>query len=150
MKYDSTKDTLTHIKRVGELLGDVIDNLDQRAIKHDQSKLEDPEKETFDKFTPLLKDSTYGSDEYKGFLKSMGVALEHHYKNNSHHPEHYEKGISGMDLFDVIEMLFDWKAATERHDNGDIRKSLIHNKLRFNISDQLNSILKNTVDRMNW
>jgi hypothetical protein len=32
-----------------------------RAMVHDDSKLESPEKEMFDKYTPLLKETTYGS-----------------------------------------------------------------------------------------
>jgi hypothetical protein len=104
----------------------------------------------YDEFTPKLRDSTYGSDEYKGFLKDMGAALQHHYANNSHHPEHYPNGINGMSLLDVIEMLADWKAATSRHADGDIQKSLEINKARFGISDQLAEMLANTVKELGW
>lgn len=144
-KYDSTLDTMAHIKRVGELLDDCTSVLDQRALFHDESKLKSPEKEIFDEMTPKLRGSTYGSDEYKEFLKQMKVALDHHYKQNSHHPEHYENGINGMDLFDLIEMLCDWKAATERHADGSLEKSLEINKKRFQIGDQLAEILQNTI-----
>jgi hypothetical protein len=44
----------------------------------------------------------------------MKPAIQHHYKANSHHPEFYDNGVEGMSLFDVLEMLLDWKAATER------------------------------------
>jgi hypothetical protein len=115
---------------------------------HDASKLEPPEKELFDKFTPKLKDTTYGSDEYKGYLAELQVALDHHYAANRHHPEHFEGGINDMTLMDVVEMLMDWWAATERHADGDIYKSLEHNRERFNIDPQLASILKNTIDRI--
>ena len=64
---------------------------------------------------------------------------------NSHHPEHYESGVDGMNLFDVIEMLLDWKAASERHKDGDIAQSIEKNRVRFKISDQLAEILHNTV-----
>ncbi len=87
-KYDSSVDTLKHIKRVAQLLTECSTELIRRANKHDDSKLESPEKEIFDEYTPKLKHSTYGSDEYKEFLKGMKVALEHHYEKNSHHPEH--------------------------------------------------------------
>lgn len=89
MEYDSTKDTTEHIKRVQELLSVAIDKTFARRRAHDQSKLESPEKEAFDEFTPKLKKSTYGSEEYKEFLAQMKPALDHHYANNSHHPEHY-------------------------------------------------------------
>lgn len=145
MVYDSTKDTQAHIARVYELLEWFSVELLKRGKEHDSSKLKAPEKEIFDEFTPKLKDADYGSDEYKGFLKDMQVALDHHYKENSHHPEHYEDGVKGMNLFDIIEMFLDWKAATERHDSGDITKSIEFNKKRFEYDDTLEAIFKNTV-----
>lgn len=145
--YDSTADTLLHIKRVNQLLTEAASELIRRANVHDNSKLESPEKELFDEFTPKLKGTTYGSEEYKEYLKELKVALDHHYKNNTHHPEHYENGVNGFDLFDLIEMFFDWKAATERHADGDIMKSININKERFGIDEQICDIFKNTVTR---
>lgn len=142
--YDSRPETIAHISRVQNLLSECITNLTDRAVAHDQSKLESPEKEAFDLLTPKLKKLTYGSEEYRATLREMKPALEHHYANNSHHPEHYPNGIEGMSLFDIIEMLVDWKAASERHADGSMAKSLEHNRARFNISDQLYNILCNT------
>jgi hypothetical protein len=84
-----------------------------------------PEVQVFDEFTPKLRTSTYGSDAYKGHLEAMGGGLKHHYAHNRHHPEFFgEDGVDGMALVDLIEMLADWKAAAERHENGDLAKSL--------------------------
>ena len=55
-----------------------------------------------------------------------------------------------MDLFDLFEMLLDWKAASERHNNGDIFKSIQINKERFKLSNQLCNIFKNTAKKLNW
>lgn len=150
MKYDSNTDTLLHIKRVAELMTNASSELIKRANIHDSSKLESPEKELFDEFTPKLKGCTYGSDEYKEYLKELKVALDHHYKNNSHHPEYYENGVNGFDLFDLMEMFFDWKAAGERHADGNIYKSIEINKDRFNLSEQTVSIFTNTAKRFGW
>ena len=147
MNYDSSPDTLIHIKRIGSLLHKMILELLGRIDNHDSSKLRTPEKEIFDEFTPKLKDSTYGSEEYKNFLKEMKKALDNHYALNHHHPEHYQKGIDGMDLIDILEMICDWKAASERHTNGNIYESISINKKRFAISDQLEQILINTAKR---
>jgi hypothetical protein len=142
--YDSTNNTLTHIKRVAQLLTEAAAELIRRANCHDDSKLKSPEKELFDEYTPKLAGSTYGSDEYKSYLKDLKVALDHHYANNSHHPEHYANGIDGMDLYDLLEMFFDWKAAGERHNDGNVYKSIEINKDRFKMSDQLVNIFINT------
>lgn len=143
-EYDSREDTLRHISRVRELLGMCVSNLECRANYHDDSKLKSPEKEIFDQVTPRLKGLTYGSDEYKAQLKEMGVALEHHYKHNSHHPEHHTDGVKGMTLLDLLECLIDWKAATERHADGSLCRSLEINQARFKIDEQLAMILHNT------
>jgi hypothetical protein len=50
-----------------------------------------------------------------------------------------------MNLVDLLEMVCDWKAATLRHANGDIEKSLEINQKRFGYSDELKAILRNTV-----
>ena len=55
-----------------------------------------------------------------------------------------------MSLFDLVEMLADWKAATTRHADGNIQDSLEINKKRFSISDQLFEILLNTVKEIKW
>lgn len=149
-EYDSAADTLRHIVRVTELLTGVAAEVAARGPAHDASKLVDPEKATFDEFTPKLKTSTYGSDEYKGYLAEMRVALDHHYGHNRHHPEHFDDGIDGMTLVDLIEMLADWKAATERHDDGDLARSLEIQRERFGISDQLLRVLENTARYYAW
>ncbi len=150
MPYDSARDTEDHIDSVREYMSAFYNNLRNRAIAHDQSKLESPEKEVFDIVTPRLRELIYGSDEYKAALGEMGEALTHHYEHNSHHPEHYPNGIDGMDLLDLVEMICDWRAAGERHKDGSILKSLEINRERFGISDQLYSILVNTVRERGW
>ncbi len=142
------EETLKHIDRVRELLADVVARLEKRASCHDASKLESPEVETFEKYTHMLRGVTYGSEEYKRFLAEMKPALQHHYTHNSHHPEHFATGIRGMSLLDVIEMLVDWKAATERHADGDILTSVEKNQQRFGYTDELKQILLNTVREM--
>ena len=140
----SMRETLAHIRRVQQLLGDVCARLIERARIHDLSKLQDPEASTFAKMTEKLAGCTYGSDEYKGFLSEMKPCLEHHYANNRHHPEFWPNGTKDMNLLDLIEMIVDWKAAGERHTDGSIAKSLDHNKVRFGYGEELDNILRRT------
>lgn len=153
--YDSKTDILKHIEKVRHFLDVVREELYWRGIDHDRSKLSADEKPIFDKLTPKLKESTYEGEEYKGFLKETKVALDHHYKKNRHHPEHFYpevahmnaiNEISCMNLIDIIEMFCDWKAATMRHDNGDLKKSIAVNQKRFGISDELTAIFLNSVN----
>lgn len=150
MTYDSAEETKKHIATVRGLMGDIIIEIAKNAFKHDASKLEEPEKSMFDEFTPKLRNTTYGSDEYKRYLEQMGAALKHHYENNPHHPEHHKNGIDDMDLMDIVEMLCDWVAASRRHADGSVRDSLAKNKTRFGVSPQLYRILNNTAVNLGW
>jgi hypothetical protein len=147
---DSTQETKAHIQRVRDMLADCGHELIRRAVEHDASNLESPERECFDEVTGALKALTYGSPEYKAQLAKLKPALDHHYANNSHHPEHYENGIAGMSLLDLIEMLCDWKAAGERHADGSMQRSLTINQDRFHISEQLQNVLWNTAKELGW
>jgi len=138
-------DTWAHIHRVGTLLNVFARRLLDRADIHDQSKLCPPEVEIFAEYGPKLKNTTYGTEEYKTYLKEMGVALAHHYEQNRHHPEHFPNGVDDMNILDIIEMFCDWIAAGERHKDGSIEKSIEINKDRFNLSPQLVRILQNTI-----
>lgn len=142
---DSRPETRKHIELVRHYIAQVCFDLVDRSNNHDQSKLTSPEVEIFDEFTPKLAASTYGSDEYKGFLAGMKVGLDHHYAANDHHPEHFPGGIGEMNLVQLTEMLCDWKAATLRHKDGDIRRSIEQNQQRFGYSDELKRILLNTL-----
>lgn len=191
---DSRIETKKHIHEVQRRLEMVTSELVLRSVRHDASKLQSPEVEVFDEYTPKLAECTYGSDEYKGYLAAMKPALDHHYAENDHHPEHFcwncpvcnlwlnknqhnyaaegpndtgvkycprcckhgmlyesqlihfpQGGIKGMGLHQLIEMLCDWKAATLRHNDGCIRRSIEQNQKRFGYSDELKQILLNTL-----
>ena len=150
MEYDSKNDTQKHIDTVTRYLHQVASCLSERAAAHDASKLVPPEKEAFDRCTPKLKETVYGTEEYKAACRELGPALKHHHEHNRHHPEFHENGVSGMTLIDLIEMFMDWKAAGERHDDGCILRSIEINATRFGINSQLKSILENTAVAMGW
>lgn len=89
--HESMYKTLRHIETVRNYIGTIVKELMIRAETHDQSKLEPPEAEMFNKYTHLLRGCTYNSEEYKGYLVGMGEALNHHYLFNRHHPEYFRK-----------------------------------------------------------
>lgn len=136
---DSTQDTQDHIAKVQARLYEVTSRLAVRAEQHDMSKLYEPEKSGYD----LLLSEGRGSP-------IVEAAIQHHYQHNSHHPEHHPNGIAGMSLLDLIEMIADWKAASARHNQPSIAPFLLNNKARWQIDDQLYSILENTVRELGW
>lgn len=145
-RRDSFRDTIEH-RRMVQRLGRVFSReLVRRLRQHDESKLKEPEKSAFDEHTAALAETTYDSEEYHAALEAMRPAIEHHYAENRHHPEHFEEGVAGMNLIDLVEMFLDWAAATIRHDDGDLVESVRTNKDRFGLSDDLASILENSIE----
>lgn len=150
-EYDSRPETEDHINTVRRYGARILLDMIERLRKHDQSKLESPEKEYFDKYTPRLKELTFGTPEYTQNIQDLKPALDHHYKVNDHHPQfHGEDGINGMNLMSLVEMLIDWKAAGERGKDGNIYKSIEINAERFGISKQLKRILINTAKYLGY
>ncbi len=143
--------TYAHVNRVSELLGEAAIELIKRGARHDRSKFEPVELDPLQRMQDLIDkegQAPYGSDEYKRRTALLGDMLGHHYANNTHHPEHYADGISGMDLFDLIEMFFDWKAASERGEESAI--NLSHSINRHGIGSQVEAILTNTASRLGY
>jgi len=146
---DGMMATREHIRNVRDKIKIMAEDLLHRADIHDLSKLQSPEKEIFGEYSPKLGLVEYGSPEYKELLVAIKPALDHHYANNSHHPEFWNGNLSGMDLADLNEMFCDWLAATERmKGGGDIHKSIDINAKRFNIDPQIVSIFHNTATRI--
>lgn len=137
-------ETIKHIESVRKYIRLFTDKLTTRGVEHDRLKLESPEVEIFAEYTPKLANTTYGSEEYENCLKEMNVALQHHYANYRHHPEHFSKGINDMNLVDIVEMLCDWKASSMRQHDGNLLKSVETNAQRFGYSGPLKQILINT------
>lgn len=138
-------ETHKHVRRVQHYLNMFIHDLIRRGENHDNSKFEEPELSVFAENTDRLSKCQYGSDEYKKSLETIKPALDNHYSKNRHHPEHWPDGIEGMTLIDLMEMLVDWKASTERVKDGNIRRSIAINSERYKMSPQLRTIFENTV-----
>ena len=141
-------ETQKHIEKVRKYIRFFTDRLTTRGELHDASKLKSPEIELFAEHTENLNKIEYGSEEYKNELEALKPALDHHYAVNKHHPQHWKNGINDMSLIDLIEMIADWKASSERQQAGNLLKSIEVNAKRFGISNQLTQILLNTAKIM--
>lgn len=120
-------DTRKHQQWVAERLMACAKKLLDRAVRHDASKFSDVERKSY--VGPVWELNTrevaYGSDEYKALTAQMGEGWQHHLAHNTHHPENAtltapefaSDPFAAMDLFDLIEMLCDWIAASKRRGN---------------------------------
>lgn len=153
-EYDSKAETLEHIRTFTFQITKGIRELTTRIELHDVGKLQPEEKALFDKYTPTLKHTTYGSEEYHGYLKLLDPALQHHYATNRHHPQFYGpngdewRKDGGMDPLDLYEMACDWYASSKRHADGDPMKSVEINQKRFGYSDETAAFLRNMMRRL--
>jgi len=118
-----------------------------RGIKHDYSKFGLYEGKSYGKFLPEFKKVKYGTPEYNAILAKFQPAIEHHYRCNRHHPQHFKNGYVDMNLVDLVEMFFDWKAASRKKTGtGSLEKSLPINAKRFSMSNDIVKILENSLE----
>jgi hypothetical protein len=124
----------------------MVKELSYRGAHHDESKLQEPEKSTYDKYIPELRKYKYGSKEYQQVRDAMyKEGLKHHFESNRHHPEHFKNGMSDMNIIDLMELFCDWYAASLRSDAG-FEEGLKINSKKYNMPDMLISIFQNTYD----
>lgn len=143
--------TRAHMQRVAELLNTAAVELLRRASAHDLSKLTPQELEPLQRMQDhiaLHGQAPYGTPAYDAQTAMLRDMLAHHYANNSHHPEHYADGVAGMDLFDLMEMFFDWKAASER--GGESAMNITASTQKHGLPPMLESILRNTAARLGY
>ena len=81
---------LNHKKKVKERMLFLAKEIIKRAEEHDDSKLKEPE---INWLIEMDKEPSveYGSSEYFEKMKRWDKFFKHHYKNNSHHPAHYNE-----------------------------------------------------------
>lgn len=130
-----------------ELLNVYNNIFDDIKVNHDRSKLMEPEKHEFDIWTPRLQEAKLGTTMYDYFLQQLNGALQHHYLVNEHHPEHYPNGIHGMNIIRISEMLSDWTATADRHEDGNIYDSIEILSNRFKYGKDMIKVLSNTCEK---
>lgn len=144
-KEEFQRETNNHIKRVQELMNKMVVDLQKRSKEHDKSKLVEPELSGYTKVIPQLRDKKYGTPEYHKVWNEARPTLDHHYKENRHHPQHFKNGIQDMTLVDLMEMISDWTGASERSGKPKILSSMDSNQKRFKLSDEMRKVLENTI-----
>jgi len=143
--------TANHIARVAEYMTAAATEIWLRGQNHDKSKFDPIEAGPLQAMQDIIDregQAPYGSDEYKRRTAILGPMLAHHYAKNRHHPEHYPNGVNGFDLFDLMEMFFDWRVASERGEESFM--SLTAACTKYNVSPQLQEIIQNTADRLSY
>lgn len=88
-ELETTAQTWAHIDVLRKFLRILAFDLLTRGETHDRSKFDRAEVDAFTQYTPKLKTTTYGSEEYRSYLREMKPALDHHYAHNRHHPEFF-------------------------------------------------------------
>lgn len=110
--------------------------LERRALRHDLTKLSLDEVEGFVRINAAARTHAYGSEEYRASMdaeKGPSGCIGLHYARNSHHPEHHALD-SRMGFLDIIEMVLDWKAASDTYGKMTLRGSLPHHRERFDFT----------------
>jgi hypothetical protein len=141
-----------HKSKVKRLVDTIIADLSLRGIVHDNSKFDKDELLLNIKYGKKSMACKFGSKKYLYYREKSKRASESHYKKkkNRHHPEHFKDGINGMTLVDIMEMVLDWRAATENHRvPTSLNVSIEMARKKYSIDDQLVKIIYNTAKYYN-
>ncbi|MCD4651270.1 MAG: DUF5662 family protein [Candidatus Cloacimonetes bacterium] len=150
IKLEVLTDILIHISEVQENLAEMTAILKARGITHDRSKLEAIEFDAFVKTRPKFKQANYGSTEYQKCVDMIKPSIDHHYANNRHHTAFHKNGFADMNLFDILEMLADWKAAARRSPDLSFEDSLPIAFKKYNIPQNMQQHIVATIISLGW
>ena len=148
------KDTREHQLAVARILMGVAKQLLDRAIKHDESKMHEPERSGYIEPVYALNAEKveYASARYKELCSQMGEAWKHHEANNDHHIGFFvpysvqtlNDPIRCLDLICLLEMCCDWIAAAQRKGNDSVF-ALDAMCKKYSMDEQLAQIIRNTL-----
>jgi hypothetical protein len=139
------RNILAHKEAIATYMAKFCAELSYRAAVHDNSKFDPQEFDVYAQHIQDFNKHPFGSPEDNALRDKIISASLLHRKHNRHHPEFFRDGLDGMNLIDLLEMIIDWKAATERCPHDSLQKSMPLLKEKYNISDQLYNILTNTL-----
>lgn len=125
---------LSHQVLVRTYLLRLAHQLEERALLHDLSKFSLDEFEGMVSLNSIARGQRLDSPGYKDTLRSEAIKL--HWSRNSHHPEYHKDGIKDMSLLDLIEMVIDWRAASETYKRTSFGESLQIQKERFKMTEE--------------
>ena len=144
--------TADHITAVEDNLVVFAGELITRAGAHDRSKFEDVE---LGPLADMIKVEEregkveFGTPEYAARTAMLDGMWRNHVAHNDHHPEHFDDGITGMNLLQIVEMLCDWQAASAQRDPSKTM-NITFCVEKYGIPPMLEQILRNTADAMGW
>ena len=104
----------------------------KRAATHDNSKFSESE---FERMASILKtDECFKNAKYK-LSKEERDIIRLHWKNNRHHPEHFND-INQMSDLDIWEMVCDWYARSLQYGTNFLEFVSTRQKNRFDFPEQ--------------
>jgi len=108
------------------------EKLRKRALVHDDSKISDEEELRALSF--IINDKTNMQNPDIKISPIVRDAIKIHWKNNSHHPEHYESYLD-MTKLDIMEMCCDWYARSMQYKTNFLEFVKKRQEDRFHFPD---------------
>lgn len=141
---NTTKSIRNHKRNVRKRMLFIADEIIKRADMHDDSKLDYPE---LGWLVAMDKEgrAPYGSEAYFEKMKRWDCFFKHHYRENTHHPDHYDDKTYGMNIIDIVEMMCDVISYFDELESTKAFEIIDEQAERFGLSEELASILKATL-----
>lgn len=131
--------------------GQLAIQLSEAIRKHDQSKYSAAE------FIPYVwLTASYASGDRHNFKLPFGMkaritdAIQHHYDENPHHPEHWGDNLADMGLPSMAEMVCDWAAMSTEKNGGVYASPLPFYKNAMNSATRNWNFTLKQRERIEW
>lgn len=141
--WNNMKNIPECLELINKYCPDSINVIDNMIKNHDQSKYSKEEFNSYRKqFFPI------NVEEKKQNKAAFDRAWEHHYMNNPHHWDYWDKIGSDMPFIYIVEMVCDWEAMGYKFGNTSL-EWYNDNKDKIHIGDEQRKFAESLMELMN-
>lgn len=118
--------------------------LNERAVTHDQSAFNQMEMQNA--FIAINAEGKNPIDTQQLLTTVQDI----HFASNPHHPEYHENGVRDMSIFDILELMADWKITSRAKVNTTFDQYLNEQFAVYDVPEYVQSIIRQTAKQLNW
>lgn len=147
MEKNFNESLAEHRTEYGKYTNVLIHILLDMVKNHDKTKITNKEEhDAYEDMYNIAEKCGKDSVEYKELRENYASIIEGHNKTNRHHPEFFTGKENEMNLFDLMEILIDWKLDCD--EDGEDVHNFITNKMQkeYHMSDDIINLFITTSD----
>lgn len=138
-----------HKRRILDQTEKVCNYLIEVAKVHDNDKVESGYVyDTYQEYFPKLKEIDYGTEEYVAYEKEYFKQAHYFHAQNRHHYYNPNNKLDDIDLFDLLEAIFDIRQSQIQYSDYEIEKIMTTFKTKGVLDLNLEELAFNTLKKL--